>query len=63
MSVNEARFYDTLVRELRTAERELSLLLDDMRVVLPEEREALTRAIALATTYALEHEPVRYGKT
>lgn len=61
--MKEGRLYDTLVRELRTAERELSLLLDDMRVVLPEEREALTRAIAYATSCALEHEPLKYGKS
>ena len=61
--MKEARLYDNLVRELRTAERELSLLLDDIRVVLPEEREALTRAMAYATSLALEFEPVRYGKS
>lgn len=61
--MKEARLYDTLVKELRTAERELSLLLDDIRVVLPEEREALTRAIGYATSLALEFEPQKYGKT
>ncbi len=63
MSVSQPRFFDNLVRELRTAERELSLLLGDIRVVLPEEREALSSAIALATSYALEYEPLKYGKS
>lgn len=63
MSVSEPRFYDGLVRELRTAERELSLLLNDIRVVLPEERAALSSAIALATRYALETPVLKYGKT
>lgn len=60
--MKEARLYDNLVRELRTAERELSLLLGDIRVVLPEEREALSRAIAYATSCALEFAPQKYGK-
>lgn len=61
--MKEARLYDALVRELRTAERELSLLLNDIRVVLPEEREAMSRAIGYATSLALEFEPLRYGKS
>lgn len=49
--------YDDLTKQLRTAERGLSLLLDDIRVVLPEEREALNRAITLSTMYAVDPPP------
>lgn len=53
--------YDDITKQLRTAERGLSLLLDDIRVVLPEEREALSRAITLASVYARE-EPMRWNR-